>query len=592
MSPRFVALLSHRRLPLIAAMLATVLVLPSLGLGIVLDDYLQRAALLKIRPYSNGSSAILTLFDFIPPETKTDGAPPGLFTWYRSPNLRIGFPRPLSAATHVLDYALWPDNFPLQHAHQLVWFAVAVLLVGLFYRRLGGTAPAAGLAVLMFAVEDSHSLPAAWLANRNGLIALVFGAITLLMHLGWRRERSRAALFGALAALAAGLMAAEAAIAVFAYLAAYQLFVDEGAPARRLVRLAPYFVLILVWRAVYVGMGFGTFGCGAYIDPATSPLRFLANLPGRMSLLLVSQWLQAQTELLALMASSASAWAGGAAGLAAIFLVVLFWPLLRQDREARFWGLAMVLCLVPISAAFVMDRNLIFAGIGAFGLLGLMARETGLLGGPATITGWRRTATRVLVFLHLWLALALLPLRVLSIPYGFGAITRISEVVPAQEWVSDKTVVWVNGNDFFTFYGPLVNTVRGLPRPRASWQLGFMGGGATVRRTGDRSLLITQDEGFLPRAVDMLLWSPEHRFRVGQRIPMPEFEAEVKEVLPDGRPRAVEFTFNRSLDAPDFLFMCFNGMPEICGPPAIGGEMRLAGFTFDFLSRLRGKEQR
>ncbi len=576
MNAKVVALLSHRRMPFLAAALGALLVLPSLGLGIALDDYLQRAILLGIQPYSDGTSPLLALFDF----TNT---PPGpihpleMFPWYRSPDLRIGFFRPLSSAFAMLDYALWPDNFAIQHLHSILWYAVAVLVVGLLYRKLGGGAAVAGLAGLFFAVEDSHSMPAAWLANRNSLIALVFGGLCLLLHLDWRRKGSRPALAGALVALAAGLLAGESAIAAFAYLFAYQALLDRGTLPRRMLALAPYVVVILAWRAVYSGLGFGTTGCGLYFDPAASPLKFAMYLPGRMSLLMVSQWFQAQTEPLMLLTMPLRIGAGVAAGMVTAMVGFLFWPLLKKDREARFWALGMVIALVPVSAAAVMDRNLVFAGIGAFGLLALMARETGLLGGQATIFGWRRTGTKILVFINLWLALILLPLRVLSIPYGLGAITSIARQIPMEESIRDQTLFWINGNDFFTFYTPLARRLEGIPAPRANYQLGFLTGEVRMRRTGDTSLLLRQQQGFMPRPIDMMLWSPENRFRAGQRISMPEFEAEVKEVLPDGRPRAVEFHFAKSLDSTAYVFMCLDNRIQVCRPPEIGKETILAG---------------
>ncbi|HJN73520.1 MAG TPA: hypothetical protein QGF58_06255 [Myxococcota bacterium] len=60
-----------------------------------------------------------------------------------------------------------------------------------------------------------------------------------------------------------------------------------------------------------------------------------------------------------------------AAGFATCALLIwLFWPL-RNDRRARFLALGSFGSLVPLCAAFPMDRLLIFAGIGFFGLLAL-----------------------------------------------------------------------------------------------------------------------------------------------------------------------------------------------------------------------------
>ena len=63
----------------------------------------------------------------------------------------------------------------------------------------------------MFAVDHTHGILAAWLANRNALMAAAFGAMTLFFHDRWRRDRaSHDALFAAVA-LAIGLCSGESA---------------------------------------------------------------------------------------------------------------------------------------------------------------------------------------------------------------------------------------------------------------------------------------------------------------------------------------------------------------------------------------------
>jgi len=41
---------------------------------------------------------------------------------------------------------------------------------------------------------------------------------------------------------------------------------------------------------------------------------------------------------------------------------------LHAERLARFWALGMAASIVPVCGAFPMDRLLVFAGVGAFGL--------------------------------------------------------------------------------------------------------------------------------------------------------------------------------------------------------------------------------
>jgi len=53
----------------------------------------------------------------------------------------------------------------------------------------------------------------------------------------------------------------------------------------------------------------------------------------------------------------------------ALFLVLIFAPLVRLDRLARFWVAGMLMSLLPICAARQEDRNMFFVGLGAMGPL-------------------------------------------------------------------------------------------------------------------------------------------------------------------------------------------------------------------------------
>ena len=114
-----------------AAGLAIALTLPSLWSGLAADDYIH-AAMLRHRP--GFTTEPLGLFTFV---RAGDVATAGRIAlpWWSSPDLQIAFWRPVSAVTHVLDYALWPDVPWLMHAHSVLWYAAAVLLAGRLFQR-------------------------------------------------------------------------------------------------------------------------------------------------------------------------------------------------------------------------------------------------------------------------------------------------------------------------------------------------------------------------------------------------------------------------------------------------------------------------
>ena len=61
--------------------------------------------------------------------------------------------------------------------------------------------------------------------------------------------------------------------------------------------------------------------------------------------------------------------------------------------------------------------------------------------------------------------------------------------------------------------------------------------------------------GYLAAESDRLERHPSVPFTAGDRVGMPDFEAEVRSVTDDGRPRAVAFRFRSPLDAPRYRWV-------------------------------------
>ncbi len=103
----------------------------------------------------------------------------GALPWWSAPELKFVFLRPLSTSTHRLDYRLWPDSAILMHLHSLLWLVLLVWAAGRLYRKLLAPAWVAGLATILFALDDSHGYPAAWLANCNAIVSSALGVLAL-----------------------------------------------------------------------------------------------------------------------------------------------------------------------------------------------------------------------------------------------------------------------------------------------------------------------------------------------------------------------------------------------------------------------------
>jgi hypothetical protein len=497
----------------------------------------------------------------------------GMPPWWSSPTVFIHFARPLTALTHMLDHARWPDVPALEHLQSLLWFALAVGLAASFYRRTFSSTAVAGMAGLLFAVSDTHAMAAGWISGRNGLLCLVFGLGTMHLHLSWRRSRSRRHLLLAMILFAVGLACGEAALGATAYIGAWQLTREEGPWSRRLLPLAPYTAIVVLWRVLYVTLGFGAQGSSLYLDPGSHPVLFLQALVERAPLLLVAQWLKAPVELWNFLPRQTQITASIVAAILSTGLLGLFWKLFRHDGQARFWALGMALSLIPICAAFPMDRLLLFAGLGAFGLLATTFESAGLWPwNEVAASGWRRRVAWFLLLFHGPVAATLLVLRILAWPALTEFTYAGSRQAPRGPEVAQQSFVFVNGVDFLVVYVRLVRTAIGdAPPPRRVSQLASFNTVNLVSREDARTLVIRAEGGFLAHTVDRVLADPSRRFTIGERIERPDYVAEIRTVTADGRPLEVAFHFHHSLEDPALRWLYWKGGRLVEFPlPAIG----------------------
>lgn len=576
--------------PATAALIGIVLTLPAIGGGLLGDDYMHRSILLGVGEVAAGSSPAFDLFSFVPQGARREATLElGTLTWWAHPQLRVALLRPLSALTHMLDYRLWPSSLPLQHLHSLLWYGLAVFTVGAFYRRVHGATAVAGIAALLFAVEDAHAMNAGWLANRHALISLVVGMAALHAHCRWREGGGLAWALGGLALLAVALLCGEAALGAAAYIVAWQLTMEEGTLKNRLAALLPYGLIVVAWRAVYSALGYGTDGTALYVDPGRHPLAFTVALAERWPILQVSQWLQVPVDVFPLLSPGGQTAAGVISAAACLSLVWLFGPLLAERREARFWAIGMSLALVPLCAAFPMDRLLLFSGVGAFALLALLADRAGLLG-STVVSRPRARAGRALLLVHGPIAAVLLVVRLVTLP-SLGLLFEAAALTaPADARAPQQTYVFVNGQEFPVVYLVIIRQLQDPPlAPRRVALLGSMLNENDVHREDADTLVITANGGFLNETIDRLLRSLDLPFRPGERIERRDFTAEIRKTTADGRPEQVAFRFRAPLESPEFRWLAWGeeGAEEFTLPP-VGARVRLPATTLLRLAGISG----
>jgi hypothetical protein len=550
--------LERPQAPWLIVGLALLLSSPSLFTGLCADDFIHQLALRKAPGIAGFAFHPFDLFAF------ADGDPrrtmqlidEGIYPWWTDQGVVLSFFRPITSATHYLDHLLWPDRPVLMHLQNLLWFALLLVVVAAIYRRILGGRWVACLALLLFAVDDARAPTVGWLANRNALVALTLALPALLAHDKWRRDGVRHGAWLGPLALGAGLLAGEAALLVVAYLFAYALFFDRGSLLARLLRLAPYAVVVVVWRIAYTRLGYGSVGSGVYFDPGRDPCAFLAAAATRMPVLLLAQFALPPADLWDLypLLFPAGRWLTILAAFAVLtVLCAMILPLWKRDPAVRFWTVGCLLSTLLMCATFPHDRLLSGLSLGAMGLVAQLLAS--FLQG--TVRGrWMSPAVGALAVCHVVIAPLLFPFRAQATNSVNRVLGRAHRSIPSDASVTSRSIVIVNPPlDPFASYFLMDRAVSGEPRPKhLRW---FATGVSAVRiqRVDATTLRVRPSDGFLSSFTQMMLRNPTRPIPLGQRIVLSDVSIEVSALTDDGRPSEILVRFAVPLEDPSLQWL-------------------------------------
>ena len=592
--------LTQTRYPAVPICLGLLLASASLWGGVHFDDYGIRAAVRGEYVVEGVTSNPLQPFSFLDgdPQRNQKLMDSGFLPWWTDLECRAAFMRPVTALTHLVDYRLLDDYPVLMHVQSLAWFALLIWVAAVLYRRLMGPTMApwlAGLAALLFTVDDARAGPVAWLANRNALLAGVFGILAVIAYDRWRRDGWRAGMVLAPLALLAALLSKECAVSAAGYLAAYAVFLDRGPLGRRLACLTPCLLTGLAWYAVYKAYGFGTEHSGVYVDPGHDPVGFLANVVRDGPILLLGQWGLPPSQISLWCSASALRifWLGAMAFLG--LWCVLFVPLVVRDRVARFWTLGMILSVLPACAAFADDRLLLFVGLGAMGLLaqflgGLKERASWL---PAS-KGWNRTAIAcgyLFIAVHLVLAPLLFPLGAVMMKSMGDRASQLVSTLPDDPQFADQTVILVNSPSWL--YDLSVMQIRhyhGRSLPAQMLNLTSSSKSATLYRPDANTLVVRPEGGYLPprggaadtnppwpnistmhfsHYLDRLFRGDRRPLQSGETITLPTVTITIGAMIDEGHPAEATFRFSKPLEDASLRWFTLTseGHVEFTPPP-------------------------
>ena len=571
------AVLTYRYLPVAAATLAIAITLPSLEVGWLIDDHYQRWIIMRSSAYQDVLLSPTDMWIFCDGDEQRNQLmmDTGLIPWWTYRGLHWAFWRPLATLTHVLDYSFWPSRPELMHAQSLLWFGALVACTGLLYRRFTGIAAAAGLATVLFAIDDAHGRAVGLLCNRNIVLASLFGVLALLAHHGWRRDNRRIGAALGPILLAMSLLSAEAGVAIFGYLLAYELVLDSKPWRQRLTGMIPYVLVVLVWRVLWRYQGCGVDGVEIYMDPVADPLRFVMMIFLRAPILLLGQWAMPPADL-SLFAPETTYWIYPCAVILLILLAVSFFPLVRRNRVAGFWALGMLLATIVPCASSPANRYLFFIGIGAMGLLSEYL--TWVFGGgqPVDRSAIRRISTVALTtaFVLIHLIIAPLGLHVSSKwPVGPKHILASYHQLPGMDASVEKRdlVILNHPVPIHPLFMLGARAVEGRPLPRRTRTLASALSSLVIHRPDARTLVILDSNGYLNWYFDRLLRNGDYPMAVGELVELTGMTVEIVELTDDDRPSKVLFRFSVPLEDPSLRWIQWrDGAFRPFVPPAVG----------------------
>jgi hypothetical protein len=572
----------HPKAPWLVTAIGFALTLPLLGVGYFLDDWMH-AWILRGNNFPGGPRGAWDLYRFADGgEGVQEATRQGFFPWWSSPELKLAFFRPIASLWRAADHALWGEAPFMPHVEASIVYGLLCYVAARTYgRAIGGVT--AGVAALLFAIDDAHSMVVGWVANRYGLLAALFGLASLVLVLPREGLASRtpSAIAPSRSLASAGLFAlallsGEPAVGVLGYLIALAWFHPLGR-ATGLRTIAPHGVVFVAWGAAYAAGGYGAGGSSFYVDPLGSPLQFCLAAMERLPRLVVAQLGAPPAEIWSILPPSGRPLYALLTMLLAIGLVTLLVRFTRGDAAAKVLGAGALLALVPSCATNPQDRLLLVPGFGALGLVAMVF-----------VRAWEgaelRRRTRVLVgalaVVHLVLAPLMLPLGAWNSRLSFqGFVQRGAASLPSDEGIRDQRLLILATPDLLMTNYMLVERMLGRgPAPRSGNILSIQGeGSATLLRTSDRVFVMSNPAGQNGGPFAGL-------YNAGSLKPGSTYETElvdirVLESSPEGALTSFEVSLNEPVEAYRFVAWRGRGFEEVT-LPEVGATLEIPGTPF------------
>lgn len=448
------------------------------------------------------------------------------------------------------------------HIFQALFYVLLIFLCGKLLSRFSSSPIALGIGILLFSIDDTHSMSTGWISAFNTLLCCVFGLFALLMHDRWRSKKSTGALLLFISAFLLALFSSEGGLALCGYLIAYALFMETGTLWKKAASLLPAMSIALGYVLFYISHHFGARCSMSYISPGDTPWLAVKSVLGNTVLFSLSQVLSLPPlapvlQLLGLLGVI----------IALIFLAILvfiFRKFLLSTPTIAFFSVGMVLSIVPFTMGFMSDRLLLWAGFGAAGLLGELFTVQVARNGKT-----QRIFTKTLAVSNIVISLIFFePAFLLNLAFA-NCADSLEKVVPRED-----TVLLNASNKIAFLYAAAIRYEKAGDWPRHFYNLYCGTDTLKVKRIDEKSILATVLKGWYASPFERPRRPKQLYFKPGNTFNLELMSATIQKVTPDGRPLSVRFIFKKDLSKYSWLKWT-KKEPERCSAPAIGEEISL-----------------
>jgi hypothetical protein len=576
--------LASRALPFYLMLLLCLVFSALLNSDLILDDYVHKVMISGSSSIDDDTAIPSYIYTYSDGEEATNSflRHTGVAPWWTPDDFKFSFWRPVPQPTHVFDYTFFPDSTWLMRVHTLLWYFALVMAIALLYRQTIDKKVVAGLALVLYAIDDSHSLPIYFLATRNSTIAVLFAVLSLIAYIRWREKSDPPSAIACVACLLLALFSNEGAIAITAYFFAYECFVSKARISNRISVLMCMAMIVLVWRLIYDYLGYGVVGSGFYIDPIQDTGRFIQAAKNHIPVLLSAQWTLLPSDIYPMLGEYHQALFGRFGLAVSVLIILLLVPILFEPKN-RFWLLGMVLAVIPCATAFPSDRMLYFVGIGAHALLAnlLYFYVSRIRSPPTAITkklGKVFFSLLVITFvtIHLLMAPASMYARAYVFKW-FGDQLQMGADTLDREVMHGKTILVLNAiHPYIATNIFATRAAENKTLPDSIYVLSLAMNNSittTIYRPDAYSLELRPTTGYH--------WGffrgSSHPFQPGDTIELDDATVEILEVGMQGYPMKIRFVFAHPLEDPRYLWKRKSNNFDFADfkVPPIGGTSRI-----------------